>query len=234
METVFRRQVAVQYDGANKAEVLRVVREQSITRSMWSVKSESANGLVLHERNQASTLEKDWTVPLNSWVVMAPDFGLKDILSDAMFQARYGNLDGTIDDTKATIIAATQAYVDATKVPGPKGDKGDRGLQGERGLQGVAGTNGKDAVVGFPCIKSVAVPAIALFSGTREVVVTWPRTLPNTNYGVDVAEDATVIGKYTYAVKANSKTTTGFTLLVTNTTLLTVALGVVHVQAYSL
>jgi hypothetical protein len=71
--------------------------------------------------------------------------------------------------------------------------------------------------------------------GTRELAVTWPRTLADTNYNVDFLPDNTLsVGTpYTYAVKAGSKTTTGFTLQYTNASILTLGSGVLHCIAYS-
>jgi hypothetical protein len=119
MEIVFRRMVAVKYTGCNVEEVLSVVREQSITRSVWSAELQDEDLLVLHEQSDDGTLHSTWKVPLGYWVVMAPDFGLKDILAEKRFRSQYGSLNDTIEETKAAILQATEEYVDATVQSSP-------------------------------------------------------------------------------------------------------------------
>lgn len=99
------------------------------------------------------------------------------------------------------------------------------GPQGPEGPPGPAGVNS------FLDGKSVSLPAVALLgSGTREIAVTWNYTLPTANYQVTFLPDntLTVGAPYTFAVKAGTKTTTGFTLQYTNNAILTLGSGVLH------
>lgn len=145
MESVFRRMVAVYYNGSNSEDVLQVVRDQSITRSTWSVAAEDVHNLVLHETS-TSGLEHDWTVPKMRWVVMAPDFGLKDILNNERFWARYGSLKSTIQIAEQSILDAAKDYTD--EHPGPQGPQGEQGPAGATGAQGPTGPKGDTGSVG--------------------------------------------------------------------------------------
>lgn len=128
----------------------------------------------------------------------------------------------------------------ATGAQGPKGDTGATGAQGATGSQGPAGATGAQGPTGdtgaaglnsYLAGKSVVLPAVVLLgSGTREIAVAWGKTLPTANYAVDFLTDATLaVGTpYTLAVKAGSKTTTGFTLQYTNNAILSLGAGVVH------
>jgi hypothetical protein len=110
MESVFRRMLAVKYDGTNSDEVLEVVRDQSVTASIWSIKGEDETGLVLTESNEMG-LGYDWNVPLEFWVVVAPDMGLKEIIDDDKFNSCYGSLDRTIAVATQDIIELVEALI---------------------------------------------------------------------------------------------------------------------------
>jgi len=112
---------------------------------------------------------------------------------------------------------------------GPKGDTGNTGAQGIQGPTGNAGAQGTAGVNSFLDGKTALIPAATLLGiGTRTVNVTWNKTLPNNTYNVVFLTDNTLsIGTpYTYA--AINKTTTGFTLQYTNSSILTLGSGVIH------
>lgn len=96
------------------------------------------------------------------------------------------------------------------------------------------GEPGPTGPAGYFAGKSAQIPAVALLStGTRELAVSWGRTLPNDTYEVDFLTDNTLtVGTpYVFAVKSGSRTTTGFTLQYTNSALLTLGSGIIHCLA---
>jgi hypothetical protein len=116
-----------------------------------------------------------------------------------------------------------------TGLNGPQGSPGVKGDTGSQGIQGVKGDTGAAGVNSFLDGKTVVLPGVTLLGlGTRTIAVTWNITLPNNTYNVRFLPDNTLsVGNpYTYA--AINKTTTGFTLQYTNSSILTIGSGVLH------
>lgn len=79
---------------------------------------------------------------------------------------------------------------------------------------------------------SVAIPALSI--GSNEVAVTWPIPFADTTYHVQTTAEAAggTIGGMTPGCKAGTKTTTGCTVVMYNTLLVSIgAGGVVQVSA---
>lgn len=105
--------MAVQYTGANGAEVLTMCQAVTqYTSNVWSIESDDGQRLVLRETSPAGLVAL-WPVELNLWVVVAPDFGIIARLEDAKYKARYRALAAIIGDAvaaNADIIAAKTRY----------------------------------------------------------------------------------------------------------------------------
>ncbi len=118
--------------------------------------------------------------------------------------------------------------------PGPQGPAGPTGPTGPAGATGPAGPAGTAAPRGASV--TITVPAaVSLLPGTRELPVTWPRTLANNTYDVDICPDTSLaIGApYTFTIKAGtSKTATGCVLQYTNPGLI-VSLGAATVDLHA-
>ncbi len=112
---------------------------------------------------------------------------------------------------------------------GPTGPAGPSGAQGTQGPAGAAAAKGASVTVTIPA-------AVSLLPGTREIPFSWPRTLANATYDVDICPDTVlqVGAPYTFQIKAGaSKTAGGATLQYTNATLiLSLAAAKVDLHAY--
>ncbi len=113
MQRVTRVMLAAQYagDAASAEDVLGMC--QQITQysgNLWSILSDDGATLVLREYND--TIDAQWPVRAGQWVLVAPDVGILNRMTDAAYKARYHALD-------SIIASAVSGNVDAIAASRP-------------------------------------------------------------------------------------------------------------------
>jgi hypothetical protein len=193
---------------SNASDVVQVYADLAgAGHGTWSVQSESGGVLTLRRTFDGGvTYETMGTVSAGNWAI-------RD-------QAGW-NLDYT-PATVARIYNQPSAVASMVVEASEFGTAVDSRINANKGRE-------------FLGTKSVVIPAAAaLTPNTREVAVSWPRTLPSATYDVDINPDTVLaVGSpYTFAIKSGSKTTTGCVLQYTNPTLIvTLSAGTVDLTA---
>jgi hypothetical protein len=143
--------------------------------------------------------------------------------------------------TPAIGPAGAKGDAGATGPVGPRGDAGQAGAAGAAGPTGATGPAGPQGPAGIANLQieyrdGIAVPAITSLLGisaTADVPVTWPTPFADTTYIVTpqvATATPALIGKTTATLKA--KTTTGCTITVTTTALISAGQATVSAVAY--
>ena len=83
------------------------------------------------------------------------------------------------------------------------------------------------SALGSQAIRQINVTTPLLPIGTTNIPITWPTPMPDTDYSVVVAVDSApaVLGRITASAVQGTKTLAGFTLAVTATGVLPIAIG---------
>lgn len=108
---VSRILLAVQYDGANAADVVDAVNLITVG-NVWTADAETEYGLDLVESQPSTRATARWVCPLGHWLIIDRATGILEILSDAVKQARYRTF-GQVTDRAAEQLADDPAFLQA-------------------------------------------------------------------------------------------------------------------------
>lgn len=112
MKKVRRRLVAETYTGSNSADMLAMVQEiTQYSGNSWSIKSETPEALVLLEDNPDKPIDGEWVIKPGTFVLVAPDTGIVNMLPAEKAIARYTDDDLTFMEAvgNPAVISALSA-----------------------------------------------------------------------------------------------------------------------------
>lgn len=118
MNRVSRVVNSAQYTGANAAEILEMCEQITYySGNVWTVGSDDGQTLVMRETAPTGQFA-DWPVQLGEWVIVAPDVGIVDRITDQLYDVSYKSTTVEIGGVVSDLLESVLGSIDVARYGG--------------------------------------------------------------------------------------------------------------------